>query len=88
MTLKYGGCQFTWANKKSDGKYITSKLDRALVNEKWIIVEFPMLSASFLTRGPSDHSPVIIAVSKMKNKGNPFRFFDFWVENEKFIPIV
>ena len=47
-----------------------------------------MSSASFFTKGPSDHSPVIVSVSENKKIGKPFRFFDFWVENEKFIPAV
>ena len=85
--LKYGGCQFTWSNKQSDGMAITTKIDRVLVNEKWI-VSFPLSSANFCTRGTSDHSPMVISVSETKNKGKPFRYFDFWADNERFIPIV
>ena len=85
--LKYGGCQFTWVNKQLNGRFITSKIDRALINEKWLL-EFPMSSASFLVRGPSDHSPIIVTVTDSKVKGKPFKFFDHWLENDKVIPVV
>ena len=51
-------------------------------------MEFPISSANFLTRGPSDHSPMIVTVSESKSKGKPFKFFDFWVENDEFISTV
>ncbi|GMQ07444.1 hypothetical protein CsSME_00051626 [Camellia sinensis var. sinensis] len=30
--LSYTGCQFTWSNKRSEGAYITSKIDRAFAD--------------------------------------------------------
>ena len=30
--LKYIGCQFTWSNKQDEGSFITSTIDRVLVN--------------------------------------------------------
>lgn len=36
--LCFKGCQFTWSNKRGGGNYITSKIDRVLVNKRWLTV--------------------------------------------------
>ncbi|KAL7181457.1 hypothetical protein ACSBR1_040363 [Camellia fascicularis] len=86
--LSYGGCQFTWANKRSRGDYIATKIDKALVNEPWLD-HFPSSTAMFLPSGLSDHSPIVVTVSdKVLSFKNPFKYFDFWAKHEEFLPKV
>ncbi|KAI7986846.1 hypothetical protein LOK49_LG14G01078, partial [Camellia lanceoleosa] len=83
--LSYGGCQFTWANKRGAGDYIATKIDRVLVNEVWLI-NFPGSSASFLPFGISDHSPAVVNISDSKNSfKKPFKYFDFWSKHPEFL---
>ena len=88
VDLSYGGCQFTWANKRTRGDYIATKIDRVLVNESWID-QFPVSNAMFLPSSISDHSPVVVSVSgKAQSFKKPFKYFDFWAEHKDFLPKV
>ncbi|GMP97184.1 hypothetical protein CsSME_00045547 [Camellia sinensis var. sinensis] len=88
VDLSYGGCQFTWANKRTSGDYIASKIDRVLVNETWLDA-FPASFATFLPSGISDHSPVVVHISdKVTSFKKPFKYFDFWVDHEDFSSVV
>ena len=56
------------------------RLDRALVNESWI-VKFPEASVEVLLRIASDHSPLLIDLcGNQENTRKPWRFEDFWLE--------
>ncbi|XP_028067860.1 uncharacterized protein LOC114270518 [Camellia sinensis] len=82
------GCQFTWSNKQGGGNFITSKIDRVLVNERWLTVN-PNSYALFLPLGVSDHSPVIVQLGGEETKlKKPFKFFDFWATHCDFLPSV
>ncbi|XP_028057938.1 uncharacterized protein LOC114261824 [Camellia sinensis] len=86
--LFYIGCQFTWANKRGDGAFIASKLNRVLVNETWL-TKFPHSCASFLPSSISDHSPGLLDIDpNVKSLIKPFKFFDFWGDHEDFVPSV
>ncbi|XP_028097019.1 uncharacterized protein LOC114296888 [Camellia sinensis] len=88
VDLSYGGCQFTWANKRTSGDYIASKIDRVLVNEAWLDA-FPASFATFLPSGISDHSPAVIHISdKVTSFKKPFKYFDFWADHEDFCSVV
>ncbi|XP_028090360.1 uncharacterized protein LOC114290623 [Camellia sinensis] len=88
VDLSYGGCQFTWANKRTNGDYIASKIDRVLVNEAWLDT-FPALFATFLPSAISDHSPAVIHISdKVTSFKKPFKYFDFWADHEDFCSVV
>lgn len=81
--LKYSGFQLTW----TDGT-IRRKIDRVLVNEKWMSV-FPLSEAEFLPAGLSDHSPMIVKILPLGPRPRrPFKFFDFWAEDPSFLDIV
>ena len=59
-----------------------------LVNEKWNL-NFPLLEARFLPSGMSDHSPMMVKViGNDQNIKKPFRFFDMWMDHDKFMPLV
>ncbi|KAL7204695.1 hypothetical protein ACSBR2_017740 [Camellia fascicularis] len=86
--LCYKGCQFTWSNKCGGGNFITSKIDRVLVNERWLTVN-PNSYALFLPPGVSDHSPVIVHLGSEEAKFKKrFKFFDFWADHVEFLPRV
>ncbi|XP_028091363.1 uncharacterized protein LOC114291701 [Camellia sinensis] len=88
VDLSYGGCQFTWANKRTSGDYIASKIDRVLVNEAWLDA-FPASFATFLPSGISDHSPAVVHISdKVTSFKKPFKYFDFWADHEDFSSVV
>ncbi|KAL7196041.1 hypothetical protein ACSBR1_036130 [Camellia fascicularis] len=88
VDLSYGGCQFTWANKRTRGDYIATKIDRVLVNESWID-QFPASIAMFLPSSISDHSLIVVTVSrKAPSFKKPFKYFDFWAKHEEFLPRV
>ncbi|KAL7215163.1 hypothetical protein ACSBR1_027345 [Camellia fascicularis] len=88
MDLSYGGCQFTWANKRDSGDYIATKIDRVLVNESWLD-SFSASSAYFHPSSVSDHSPAVVTVSTdVVSFKKPFNFFDFWAQHDNFIPTV
>ncbi|GFY91109.1 hypothetical protein Acr_07g0013050 [Actinidia rufa] len=50
---RYIGYQFTWANKQGDWNYISTKIDRVLVNEVQMRT-YPQSNAIFLPPGVSD----------------------------------
>ena len=53
-----------------------SKLDRALVNDKWLDC-FELSVATFLPEGSYDHSPILIKLLDYQDDGKkPFRFFN------------
>ncbi|XP_028119770.1 uncharacterized protein LOC114317256 [Camellia sinensis] len=86
--LSYGGCQFTWSNKRCGGEYIATKIDRVLINEAWLD-KFPESTAFFLPSGVSDHSPAMVNTSIAKTSfKKPFKFFDCWSKHPEFISTV
>ena len=78
------GCRFTWTN----GSFY-SRIDRAMVNNKWLLEGF-LGSANFLPSGfLSDHSPVIVSLlDSFQAKRRPFRFLNIWAEHGDFQGIV
>lgn len=53
--LGYCGHQFTLSNKRERGGYISTKIDRLLVNEEWV-TKFCYVAAEFAAPEVSDHS--------------------------------
>ncbi|XP_022849839.1 uncharacterized protein LOC111371920 [Olea europaea var. sylvestris] len=84
--LKFDGCLYTWSNKQVSDPTL-KKLDRVLVNSKWE-EEFSGSSATFLTAGVSDHSPMVVKVAELPRRKIPFRFFDYWMDHSDFFPLV
>ncbi|CAI9112184.1 OLC1v1012590C1 [Oldenlandia corymbosa var. corymbosa] len=81
--LPYTGNFFTWTNKHQTGSRICSKLDRIFVNNYWMTSL--QAHASFLTPGVSDHSPGIAELLPQKVVHPPFRFCNFWTNEDDFI---
>lgn len=57
MEIEASNSWFTWFRGKSK-----SKLDRLLISPEWINV-FPALKISLLSRGISDHCPLLISTN-------------------------
>lgn len=75
--LRFQGCFHTWFNKRPEDP-ITKKLDRLLVNNKWL-ADYPHSQAFFTAPEFSDHSPcsVNLAVPLPGSGTKPFKFFNF-----------
>lgn len=86
--LRFTGCHYTWTNRQDASTCIFSKLDRVLVNERWIR-SHTSSSAHFPPPGISDHSPAIVHVAPPpKPTPKPFKFFDFIADHPLFLSIV
>ncbi|XP_022880649.1 uncharacterized protein LOC111397917 [Olea europaea var. sylvestris] len=82
--LRSIGCFSTWNNN-----FVWSKLDRAMVNEAWMIESFDSF-ANFVPQGClSDHSPCIVTLfRKVERKRRPFKFFNMWTRHDEFFDLV
>lgn len=70
------GCFFTWTNRSPQNP-IARKLDRAIINEKWML-SFPDSNAYFDAPGGSDHSPCLISLCGFSyRRKTPFKFNSF-----------
>ncbi|XP_031285379.1 uncharacterized protein LOC116144062 [Pistacia vera] len=63
--LWFMGSFFTWSTMREGEHRITTKIDQALVNEKWGCV-FGNSIANFLPPSISDHSPCIVECGRVK----------------------
>ncbi|KAF9600832.1 hypothetical protein IFM89_013067 [Coptis chinensis] len=76
------GFKFSWSNKRHGDKRMVQKIDRILVNQKWIDAATGWRSKILQWR-ISDHSPIVgwfTAIPKPHNI--PFRFKKHWIKHE------
>lgn len=87
VDLQFRGQFFTWwDNNVSNPLY--RKLDRVLVNDKWLEV-FDLSTASFLPRGLSDHSPAAVHLGVNQDRVyKPFQIFNHLIEHDQFLNVV
>ncbi|XP_074299370.1 uncharacterized protein LOC141630450 [Silene latifolia] len=72
------GAFFTWTNKHETGSKIYSRIDRMLVNDKWII-KFPNSYVHFLPEGMFDHCPALVKLKEeVYGRRAPFKYFNMW----------
>lgn len=64
--LWFMGNFFTWSNMREGEHRITTKIDRALMNERWGNV-FGNSIANFLPKSILDHSPCIVECGVMSS---------------------
>lgn len=75
-----------WSNKRTEG-FQKRKLDRVLVNEKWLH-EIPT-EVEFLSPRLSDHSSALVTLGKAEVTGpRPFKFFNYWTQRPKYHDLV
>jgi exonuclease III len=86
--LRYSGHHFTWSNKQDPPHYISTKIDRVLVNEQWIKT-FTCSNAHFPSPGISDHTPAVVSLNPdPKRVKKPFKFFNFLAHHPAFLSTV
>lgn len=85
--LRFSEHYLTWWDSNTEQtKY--RKLDRVLINSEWHNL-FPNSTATFLSRGLSDHCPAAINLGlEIIRRPKPFQFFAHFIENPDFLPIV
>ncbi|KAF9604950.1 hypothetical protein IFM89_011317 [Coptis chinensis] len=84
----HSGVTYTWWNKHLGRNKIIGKLDRMLINQKWLIVHtgWAYKALNWLT---SNHSPLIgwnYNIPKPRNV--PFRFIKMWCSHDNFKEMV
>ncbi|XP_010555870.1 PREDICTED: uncharacterized protein LOC104825266 [Tarenaya hassleriana] len=79
---------FTWTNNNTDNP-ITRKLDRALVNEAWLL-SFPESYARFDAPTPSDHCPCLVDMdpTSMRRRRTSFKFLKHLIQHPEFHDVV
>lgn len=85
--LTYRGCTYTWWNK-SDSNPVAKKIDRILVNDKWLLI-FPRSFGYFGAPDFSDHASFCITLNHdVQRQRKAFRFQNFLLLNPNFVPLV
>ena len=80
------GRKFTWSNQQHPSPLL-EKLDWVFSNAAWT-VSFPSTSVKALGMEPSHHCPCLISISTSIPRRSPFRFENFWLKNEQFLPLI
>ena len=85
--IELSGRKFTWANSLPVPTF--EKLDRVLASVDWE-QKFPLVTVQALTRGISDHTPLLVdsgAPTHLGNK-NIFSFELAWFEREGLLELL
>uniref|UniRef100_A0A803QE60 Reverse transcriptase domain-containing protein n=1 Tax=Cannabis sativa TaxID=3483 RepID=A0A803QE60_CANSA len=86
--VKYGGCLYTWNNKRQGNERICSKIDRVLANQKWLD-SFSSAEVIFAAEELFDHTPAIISLShEILGGKKPFKYFKMWTAHPSYNGIV
>ncbi|CAH1428278.1 unnamed protein product [Lactuca virosa] len=86
--LNCTGFQFTWNKSPAGNKGLLKKLDRVMVNLKFVS-DHPLAHAVFKPYRVSDHCPAVLNVPAGKLRWKPsFRFANFITEKKEFLPLV
>ena len=88
VDMGYTGQDYTWCNHRKDGARIWKRLDRGMVNDKWLDM-MPQSNITHLPSVGSDHCPLLL---EMNNIQTPvikyFRFLNCWTDNETFLQTI
>ena len=85
--IELSGRKFTWANALPNPTF--EKLDRVLASVAWE-QKFPVVTVQALTRGISDHTPLLLDSGGATYSGNKnvFSFEMAWFEREGFLDLI
>lgn len=86
MELSSIGGKYSWTNDSPGPNFIQSKLDRAFANQLWIDT-WPEARV-VLHNGSSDHKGMIITILQVEKGSKPFRVYNYWLEDPKFLDLV
>ncbi|KAK4731257.1 hypothetical protein R3W88_024245 [Solanum pinnatisectum] len=88
IDMGYSGQHFTWCNQRAEHARVWKRLDRAMVNDKWLEI-MPQTTISHLPSVGSDHTPLLMEITETTNQGiNYFKFLHCWVDNVSFMDTV
>ncbi|KAL0284497.1 UNVERIFIED_CONTAM: hypothetical protein Sradi_7195800 [Sesamum radiatum] len=83
----YAGERFTWHNCSRDSRSLWKRLDRLLVNDRWL-TNWPSTTYASLTARTSDHSPLILRGDTTARAVGMFRFDNYLARSTEFTPSV
>ncbi|KAL2253026.1 UNVERIFIED_CONTAM: hypothetical protein Sindi_0097300 [Sesamum indicum] len=78
---------YTWHNCSAGPRNLWKRLDRMLINDRWM-AQFPTSYYSSLTARTSDHSPMVLSGDIQQQLGGMFRFDNYLALSPEFIPSV
>jgi len=88
VDIGYTGLPFTWCNQRDAEARVWKRLDRAMVNDKWLEV-MPQTTIENLSSVGSDHTPLLMEMIRANESHiKYFKFLHFWVENGTFMKTV
>ncbi|KAH0717174.1 hypothetical protein KY285_013205 [Solanum tuberosum] len=88
VDLGYSGQHFTWCNQRAEQARVWKRLDKAMVNDKWLEI-MPQTNISHLPSVGSDHTPLLMEMTVNDNQGiKYFKFLQCWVDNDSFMDTV
>lgn len=82
--IGFTGQKFTWCNNRGPLFRILKRLDRAMVNDKWLEIML-LTTITHLSIMGSDHYPLLMEISTRSNNITKyFKFLNFWVDQPEF----
>ncbi|XP_011074610.1 uncharacterized protein LOC105159297 [Sesamum indicum] len=87
LPLPMQGEWYTWHNCSTNPRNLWKRLDRILINDRWM-ARFPTSSYTSLTPRTSDHSPLILNGDSQQQFGGMFHFDNYLTLSPEFIPSV
>ncbi|XP_055800325.1 uncharacterized protein LOC129869710 [Solanum dulcamara] len=88
IDLGFHGAKYTWCNNRDNDARIWKRLDRAMVNDKWLDM-MPMTTITHLASTGSDHCPLFMECAERQNNATKyFKFLHCWVDNDSFLDVV
>ena len=88
MEALNAGVYYSWSNRGEQQARIASRIDKALVNSKWLD-KYTDVMVHYRVSGVSDHSPLVFNMNTQSiQEGRPFKFLNILCEHENFETIV
>ena len=87
IPLPMQGEWYTWHNCSTNSRSLWKKLDRFLINDRWL-ARFPSSYYHSLLPRTSDHSPLLLHRDRQNQTGGMFRFDNYLTLSPEFIPSV
>lgn len=79
----FTGSKFTWTNNQVGPSHINARLDRVLLNPYWVQSGI-YLAVKHLTRGPSDHAPLLLSMIPASPAPGRFMYQQMWHSHDDF----
>lgn len=88
IDLGFARQKYIWSNNREIMFSVWKRLDRAMVNDKWLEL-MPQTISTHLPTVSSDHCPLLLKMSTKPSCAiKYFKFLNFWTEQPSFLEIV